>query len=510
MFLFRKKRAFTDTMARLEAMARAGATVTNNADGSTTFRTTETSSSLGPVTQQVSAPGQTGQYRFLVDQKTGRIVGSIPGQSSVRPSRAVSSSVRPGLQTRAPAPLQRRVMSPSAQVTGGRSPQVVDLTRPDHSANTPANQMRKQWPALTVSAKTLKQVTAAQSRRSELDGKVKSLLVQSPAKFTEWLIQQGLVRSEQYDTTAAGRVKLKLGMYPDGKKFPHTGGYVWIGENNGSRSYTSVFKGSIFESQQQAPTVLLKLLYHWSCQTNIANVANWVKVDHKKIDEVFQVLRCVCVGAVQDEVVQLGGVRQTVEIGVISLGTTTADGQKREVRVEVLGVLERSTKKLRLRATEPIPGASQSERFSKIFQLLPVWVKKESNIITDFSVDKETLQRLGYNNVSQCTLNQQAQRMDSTNQQIMDYLKKIVPKMFANTLSNLSTPVIQQFLDELTFRELFGPFALACFDGIISRIRKQTSASAKVDTAIMTKLSAVAEDPFNDWRYSEKSLQVTF
>ena len=73
-------------------------------------------------------------------------------------------------------------------------------------------------------ARPLRTMTGAQSKRSELDLKVKGLLVQTPAKFTEWLIQQGLVRSEQFD----GKIKLKLGMYSDGKKFPHSGGYVWI------------------------------------------------------------------------------------------------------------------------------------------------------------------------------------------------------------------------------------------------------------------------------------------
>ena len=73
-------------------------------------------------------------------------------------------------------------------------------------------------------AKPQRAVSGVQAKRSELDLKVKGLLVHSPAKFTEWLIQQGLVRSEQFD----GKIKLKLGMYSDGKKFPHSGGYVWI------------------------------------------------------------------------------------------------------------------------------------------------------------------------------------------------------------------------------------------------------------------------------------------
>ena len=63
-----------------------------------------------------------------------------------------------------------------------------------------------------------------------------------------------------------------------------------------SNKYTSVFKGSIFEagSGSQAPTVLLKLLYHWSCQTNIPNVASWVKVDNRQIDDFYSLLRSIC------------------------------------------------------------------------------------------------------------------------------------------------------------------------------------------------------------------------
>lgn len=56
----------------------------------------------------------------------------------------------------------------------------------------------------------------------------------SATKFTEWLIQQGLVRSEQFCTnhtnTDKTPVKLKLGMYSDATKFPHSGGYVWIND----------------------------------------------------------------------------------------------------------------------------------------------------------------------------------------------------------------------------------------------------------------------------------------
>ena len=45
--------------------------------------------------------------------------------------------------------------------------------------------------------------------------------------------------------------------------------------------------------------MIVKLLYHWCCQTNIANVGQWVKVDNLLIDKIFQAARAVTVAAVQ-------------------------------------------------------------------------------------------------------------------------------------------------------------------------------------------------------------------
>eukprot|EP00092_Neocalanus_flemingeri_P037076 GFUD01040362.1.p1 GENE.GFUD01040362.1~~GFUD01040362.1.p1 ORF type:complete len:1387 (-),score=480.18 GFUD01040362.1:476-4636(-) len=537
----KKKNAFTETMKKLEDLAKQGAKITANNDNSVTFQVTETTTTMGPVNTQAPAATSNQQYRFLMDPKTGRIIGSIPSQGGVGPvlpsppamvraptatppSRTMTprgrggirqpSNIRPSVRGTPTPPTRGRTPPASARESttpSKSSPQVVDLTKPGVEP-VGAQPIRKAFPALSVSAKPQRTVPAANAKRSELDAKVKGLLVHTPAKFTEWLIQQGLVRSEQYEVVpGTGKVKLKLGMYSDGKKFPHSGGYVWIQEGV-SNKYTSVYKGSIFETSASShpPTVLLKMIYHWSCQTNIPNVAQWVKVDNKQIDEFYQVLRSVCVAAVQDEVISLGGPGKVVEIGVISLGTTTADGQKREVRVEVLGVLDRQSRNLRLRATEPIQGANQAERFGKIFEPLPIWIHTASKIVTDFSVDKETLVKLGYKNVSQCSLSQaQSQRPETTNQQMMEYLKKVVPKMFQNTLSNLTTPVIQQFLDELTFRELNGQYPLACFDNLIQRISSQTASTAAKEDTMSAKLGRVAANPFMDWRYSEKSKELT-
>ena len=222
-------------MARLQELAKKGATITsNNESEGMTLRVTETVSSLGqiqPVSQTVPTSQQ--QMRFVMDQRTGRIIGSIPSQGVTNPSSAspvrvsAPSSRGRGVGVRQPVrptSVLKSSLSPSPQPasTPGKTPQVVDLTKGTDSG--PAATIRKSFPALMVVAKPQRSASGVQAKRSELDQKVKGLLVHTPAKFTEWLIQQGLVRSEQYE----GKIKLKLGMYSDGKKFPHSGGYVWI------------------------------------------------------------------------------------------------------------------------------------------------------------------------------------------------------------------------------------------------------------------------------------------
>lgn len=45
---------------------------------------------------------------------------------------------------------------------------------------------------------------------------------------------------------------------------------------------------------------------------------------------------------------------ELIQVGVISLGTTSQDGNMRQVKVEVLGVMDPENKLIRLRAVEPI------------------------------------------------------------------------------------------------------------------------------------------------------------
>lgn len=143
--------------------------------------------------------------------------------------------------------------------------EVVDLTKDEPSSSKLAADSRevtfnklqgKTFPSLVVVARpTLKIKETNINDRPALDGKVKNVLMQSATKYTEWLIQQGLVRSEQ-TCAIHPRVSLKLGMYSDASKFPYSGGYVWISDCCSQR-FVSVFSGSLFEAAPHPPSVRL-------------------------------------------------------------------------------------------------------------------------------------------------------------------------------------------------------------------------------------------------------------
>ncbi|XP_046474526.1 uncharacterized protein row isoform X2 [Neodiprion pinetum] len=365
------------------------------------------------------------------------------------------------------------------------------------------------FPSLVVVARPnlcTKDITPqlAQAERTELDVKVKSVLMYSATKFAEWLIQQGLVRSEQYCNLHSSnyqKTKLKLGMYSDSGTFPYSGGYVWISSCCPDR-FVSVFSGSIFQGAPHTPTVLLKLIYHWACQTNVQNVVSWVKVSNVYVKNFYTNLRSICTAAVWDKSCKMGGKNSMVQVGVISLGTTSQDGNLRQVKVEVLGILNLETQEIRLRACDPVHDGDRSfkRRFHNILNPLRDWVHKESKILTDYTVDKSTLQEMGFHNVMQSAFSEQNPRNTFSNYHIMEYLRKIVPRMFQNTLSLLSRQMIQQFLDDLVWREMFGKTAARAFDNIIIHIAEQT----RIDSpdCLLDRLAKIAANPFQDWSYS--------
>ncbi|KAJ8726638.1 hypothetical protein PYW07_001336 [Mythimna separata] len=385
---------------------------------------------------------------------------------------------------------------------------IVDLTKDDGNKNVADSRevsfnklQGKTFPSLVVVARPYlrSKDSAAPSDRSVLDSKVKSVLMHTPMKFTEWLIQQGLVRSEQWCVIHAGN-KLKLGMYSDVSKFPYSGGYVWISECCPTR-FVSVYSSSIFEGATFPPSVLLKLIYHWACQTNVQNVVQWVKVDNLYVKGLFTWLRAICTSAIHQHMGLLGGSGKKVEVGVISLGTTSHDGTQRQVKVEVLGVLDPVEKLIRLRAVEPLAEHEKNykKRFQKILEPLSAWVHPSSVILTDLTVDKGTLVAMGFKNVHQASAHSDSSTARNSNANIMEYLRRIVPRMFQNTLSLLSRQIIQQFLDELVWRERYGISPGQAFDNIVIHISEQSKMESK--DPITVRLNKIAANPFKNWKY---------
>lgn len=103
---------------------------------------------------------------------------------------------------------------------GEKKKEIVDLTKEESDKNKLAADTReisfnklqgKTFPSLVAIARPmLKGKEINSNDRSELDSKVKSVLMHNAATFTEWLIQKGLVRSEQY-CQLHPKTALKLG-----------------------------------------------------------------------------------------------------------------------------------------------------------------------------------------------------------------------------------------------------------------------------------------------------------
>ena len=74
---------------------------------------------------------------------------------------------------------------------------MVELA-PKASSN-PAGAKKSEFPCLNIQPKYSKmnQVVGIPAKHSELDKKVKKLLVLTPDKFTEWMMQQSLVPNDQ-------------------------------------------------------------------------------------------------------------------------------------------------------------------------------------------------------------------------------------------------------------------------------------------------------------------------
>ena len=210
-----------------------------------------------------------------MDPRTGRILGTINNTGNIQAATTVPQHNIVRKPTPSPQPLNHpsgpsrvtlpaprlpqtpvprqvvQVQKPTPSIAPKPTPsvkpaQVVDLTRsspsstPSSASGASLASAKSKFPALMVQPKP--HDGQANLRRSDLDQKVKSLLVMSPAKLTEWLIKEGLVPQEQSEHG----LKLKLGMYSDSKKFPNSGGYVWLTEDSRNKFVSGKQKNCIF------------------------------------------------------------------------------------------------------------------------------------------------------------------------------------------------------------------------------------------------------------------------
>lgn len=132
-----------------------------------------------------------------------------------------------------------------------------------------------------------------------------------------------------------------------------------------------------------------------------------------------------------------------------------------------------------------------------LFSVLHRWCSSSAIILTDLTVDRSALNDLGFENVVQKSFNDSSLEDRMTNRTIMDYLRKVVPKVFQSTLSSLSTPTIQQFLDELLWREVHGQSHSDAFHNMVRDLSTQSRSDTGI--ALVKRLSMIAANPFQDW-----------
>ncbi|KAF0306005.1 hypothetical protein FJT64_022450 [Amphibalanus amphitrite] len=371
------------------------------------------------------------------------------------------------------------------------------------------------YPALHVTVRSPFALTPANkagysARRSMLDQRVKKVLLNTPSQFTEWLIQTRLVRAVQYcpvhPVTFDGQPRqLRLGMFTDSDKLIQSGGYVWV-KNCCRPKFLSVHYGSLFDANRLSgtntlPVQVLKLMYHWSCQTPLHNVIQWLKVRPALVDEVYGLLRAVCMLKTEEPAGQLGGGGRVVQVGLVSLGTSGPDGLNKNVKVEVqcpfsplapvspqvevLGVKDETTGEIRMVGFEP----RIKNRIRAVVSAVQDWVQAESSLLLDHSISPQPF-RAHFQEVANAP---PASKDISGN--IMHYLRRSMPRMFQASLVFLNPAVICQFIAEIAWRERYGRDPNSTFSNLINHLGSLTQ---QCEGPLITMLRKVLVSPSMD------------
>ncbi|CAG0918706.1 unnamed protein product [Notodromas monacha] len=522
-------RKSAQTSSSVEVSRRSSARISSTNPGSVTSNSVGKSraSSSNNGKSRGSTDDSSKMVTLLVDSRTGGVIGRIPDEAANKMSlptgtliqRASRSSVQPSTPV-----LDRRSMS-SATVTARTSVSPAKPSRasaqvgpPPITTRTvelkgspgygkPSNGPLSQFPALFTFPKPLNGVSdsVALLRRSKLDSKVKAALILTATKFTEFLIHSGLLRNKQtcqtHKTPKGQEVSLKLAMYNDAGRFPTSGGYVWISDCCPDK-FVSVFRGSVFEGKSHSPVTTLKLIYHWACQTNPTNVVSWVKTDASYINGFYRVIKTLCALSVYSVMPKFGGPGENrfgfylcypyqslvvfsgkvVELAAVHLHTSSP-GQKLS-SVEILCVFDRSSRLVRLLGMDRARTAP-SNRYAAYRQCIAAVVHCKSTIIVDNSLDITAVAG------ALPTARFAPATSAKDTEQVVCYLTKHVPKIFANTLGTLDMNAVQPFLDELAWREKWGHSAEDAYDNLCKQLAFETKASEERES-LLSRLMKLA------------------
>lgn len=157
--------------------------------------------------------------KFIADKKKEPEKKGTPSKSGKSSAHQSISSTPPSV----PSTFRPTETTSIGGLTVGvnKKKEIVDLTKDDNittvtkvtadSREISFNKLQgKTFPSLVVLARPSLKVKDNINDRPTLDAKVKGVLMHTATKFTEWLIQQGLVRSEQGCLIHKG-TNLKLG-----------------------------------------------------------------------------------------------------------------------------------------------------------------------------------------------------------------------------------------------------------------------------------------------------------
>lgn len=371
----------------------------------------------------------------------------------------------------------------------------------------------KNVPALTtlsiVAKPSLRHERVSEERykqeKIQVDLCVKNAIIMSTQKFTEWLIERGLVRNNQscqvHIDKQGCQISYKLGLYPNIHKFPHSGGYVWVSECCPSK-WISVYHKSIFEAESYPPITILKLIYHWLFQSQIVQVVSWVRVEAEYVEYFYGLMRAVCVSIGHEKFTRLGGKNERIEVAVMSVG------MKDLVKVDILGVMEEpNSNSIKMKAFDPQTKGSNQKFGIQVLKDLLDWVHLDSTVCIDSSISKAALLGLGFVNVVEGpSYAEQNLSLSGAhhNHNIADYLKTNVQPMLQGKVLGMQLSLVQQFLDELAWREMYGRSPQALFNNFIHHLAEMTHLN--LNESLKKKLERILQDPTRNVKFTSLNL----